>query len=387
MLRSEIDALFTNATGPAPEAAAQQQNPQQHYFGRFKLIHRLSAGHDEELWRVLVDDDGARPRELDLRLFYSRNPACVDRFLAEAEINRSLSQPNLTPVRDRGLRRGLAYTTREVEDGATLGTLQRMLSGPALTVKSAVGIGLDVANALAYVHDHCDALGEPLDLVHGDLCPEGIFVASDGTAKISAARFSHFEGCACRSGRLGYMSPEQLRGASPTPSCDLFALGLIVIELLIGARFIWDGRTTLQDVEAVVHALGEVRRDVSSDLVALLTSLVELDPRRRPASASAVARILEEVWRRAKDNGVEPGSPRMRLCEARAGAFFPRPMENPPPLRPLRRTQSALEEALVLQSAGRGELPNESKRTDEPHPPRLPAKRFAHDRRRLDVGS
>jgi len=334
---------------------------------------------------VLFED--TPPRELNLRVFKSRNPACVDRFLAEAEINHVLSFPNLTRVRDRGLRSGLAYTTKEVEHGATLGDLQRMLSWPAVTVKSAVGIGLDVANALAYIHDHRDPLGEPQGLVHGALAPEAVFVVADGTAKLSDAQFSCFKGCACRRGLLGYMSPEQLRGAAPRPSCDLYALGLIVIELLIGARFIWDGRTTLEDVESVVHALPGVRRDVSRELVALLASLVELDPNCRPSSASAVAQSLEAIWRRAADYRVASDAPRMGRPEARAGKFPSRAAENPPPLRRRRRTAAVVDQALVLHRAPPGGVHHESKRPDERHAPLVQTERPAHRRRRADVGS
>jgi serine/threonine protein kinase len=160
------------------------------------------------------------------------------RFEQEARTTALLNHPNIVAVYDVGSDHGIPFVVSELLRGETL---RARLTNGALPVRTAVAYAREIANGLVAAHD--------LDVVHRDLKPENIFITTDGRLKIL-----DFGLAKCRNetlgiptlsssestqpgtilGTVGYMSPEQVRGANTDERADIFSLGVILHEMIAG---------------------------------------------------------------------------------------------------------------------------------------------------------
>src|SRR5438477_12974155 len=160
------------------------------------------------------------------------------RFEREARAVASLSHPNVIAVHDFGEQSGTFYVITELLEGKTL--RDRMLDAN-VPWRKAVEIGAEIAEGLAAAHAR--------SIVHRDLKPENVYLTSDGRVKIldfGLARFrppsSPQEEASTRTetepgtvmGTVGYMSPEQVRGERADAPSDIFSLGCILYEMIVG---------------------------------------------------------------------------------------------------------------------------------------------------------
>ena len=196
------------------------------------------------------------------------------------------------------------------------GTLRERLRSGALDVTSALQIGRDLAAGLSSAHQR--------RIVHGDLKPANVGFTHDGVTKILdfglAVRVGE-DGLASRDSRIGfagtlpYAAPELLRGGMPDVRTDLWALGVVLYEMLIGQRpFVG-----LEEADLVTHILESspallVRSDgqvISPQVQALVLSLLAKDPSKRPKSAQQVLTALQSAM---------TASPAMSVPDARASS-------------------------------------------------------------------
>src|SRR4029453_13159186 len=172
----------------------------------------------------------------------SADEARVGRFEREARNVSALNHPNIITIYETGDVGGLRFIATEFIDGVTLRTL---LGRGRLDVRHALDIALQVGEALAAAH----AAGG----VHPDLKPENVMVRADGyvkvldfgLAKLSGSEiFAHASDAATRvfeteeglvMGTMRYMAPEQARGEEADSRADVFALGVLLYEMLAGA--------------------------------------------------------------------------------------------------------------------------------------------------------
>ena len=293
---------------------------------------------------VFLARDLRHDREVAVKVLEAHvAPAGAERFLREIRIAARLTHPHILGVHDSGESQGRLYYVMPYVAGETLRS--RLTREGALPVADAVRLLRELADALAYAHEH--------GVVHRDLKPENVLlsgshavVADFGIAKAIAAatesgvapndRLTH-TGVAL--GTPAYMAPEQAVGdATMDHRVDLYALGLIAYELLTGAHP-FTGRTA--QALATAHLtetpapLGERRPDVPSTVASLVMQLLAKDPAARPQSASDLLRVFESPpsvpasTQRPRRRAPLLAATAIVLIAGAVGAYYLRPQRAP----------------------------------------------------------
>lgn len=174
----------------------------------------------------------------------------------------------------------------------------------ALPLPFVLSIAIDAADGLAHIHDLHDSAGRPLSLVHRDVSPENIMVATDGRSKlvdfgIAKRRDSPIETApGVLKGKARYLSPEQVRGAAITPASDQFALGSVLFEMAIGEP-LFPGDSTPQIMYAMgsgeIRDPGEVAGDLPPSFCAVVRRTLDKEPGERYASCAELAVALRQL--------------------------------------------------------------------------------------------
>ncbi len=276
-------------------------------LSRYKIVEQIGAGGMGEVYRA---QDKRLGRDVAVKVLPARL-ACEDeyrrRFEREARAVAALSHPNILAIHDFGVENDIAFAVMELLEGETLREEMRRLGG--LTIANAVDRAQQAARGLAAAHEKA--------IIHRDLKPENLFVTREGSLKIldfglakvlppQGASESSIETLdqAARTmpgtvlGTAAYMAPEQIRGLPVEACADLFALGLILYEMLCQDNPF--GR------ESVLATLGAILHDeppriedsvagVPPELALLVRECLEKNPERRVQSAREVLRRLESA--------------------------------------------------------------------------------------------
>lgn len=236
----------------------------------------------------------------------STDPDRLHRFEKEACAAGALNHPNLLTIYDVGTHEGCPYIVSELLEGETL---RERMRGGALPPHKAINYALQIAHGLATAHDR--------EIVHRDLKPENIFVTKDGRIKIldfglvkllqSPNKKSGQTGLSTVTlktdpgkiiGTVGYMSPEQVRSQPVCHRSDIFSFGIILYEILCGARP-FQRATSVETLNAILNddppKLAELNDKFSPELVRILKRCLEKNPQERFQSASDLAFHLESL--------------------------------------------------------------------------------------------
>ena len=266
-------------------------------FGRYLLLDRIDVGGMGEVFLARVmDGEGAGRLVAMKRLLPSlaEDPELVAMFLDEARIAVQLDHPGVVRIEDLGQHGVIYFIVMEYVPGKDLKALLDLLAarGERIPVPLAVWVTVRVLEALGHAHEKRDALGRELAIVHRDVSPRNVLLSFAGEVKLidfglASARARGLEGeSGAVRGKPAYMSPEQARGGPVDCRADVFAVGVMLCEMLTGARGVAGERgceraRTLLDAPHVPPALARAVR-------AALAS----DPADRPASAAALAQGL-----------------------------------------------------------------------------------------------
>ncbi len=191
--------------------------------GRFELIRKLGRGGFGEVWEARDRDLGRLVAFKAVRPRVGIEPSEF-RTLREAETAASLAHPNLVTLFDVGRAEQGPYLVLELLRGETLAA--HLSRGP-LPPREALRVAQEVAKGLAYAH----ASG----VVHRDLKPENVFLCEDGRIKVLDFGLAHVFGRRrLDGGTPAYMAPEQASGAPEDERTDVFALGVMLFEMVSG---------------------------------------------------------------------------------------------------------------------------------------------------------
>jgi eukaryotic-like serine/threonine-protein kinase len=240
----------------------------------------------------------------------ARRPDFGRRFLAEARLLARLSHPNLVQVLDLGGDERGPFVVVEYLSGETLATaLREMVAarrGIPWPVVTRVAAGL--AAGLAAAHRACNADGRADPILHRDLTPSNVVVCYSGAVKIidfGIAKLAAEAGdtrTGMIKGKLSYLAPELLRGATASPASDLFQLGVTLFESLTGRR-LFEAPSDAARVQAVLHrpipAPGDTVSGLPAALDRIVLQLLAREPSQRFGDADLVRAELEEVLRRS----------------------------------------------------------------------------------------
>ena len=262
--------------------------------GRYRLIELLGEGGMATVFRAA---DAGLGRDVALKLLrpeYLRDPDFSSRFRQEAQAAASLSHPNVVHVYDYGEDPTGPFIVMELVDGEDLATILRR-SG-ALPPRQVARIGSGVARALAAAH----ARG----LIHRDVKPGNVLIGTDGRVKVvdfgiaRAIAEAQLTMPGTTLGSVHYFSPEQARGEPATAASDLYSLGIVLYEMLVGLRpFEGDSAASvaLARLTGPIPDPMAVRPSVSPDLAAITRKALALDPRDRFVSAGVMADALDQT--------------------------------------------------------------------------------------------
>jgi eukaryotic-like serine/threonine-protein kinase len=269
---------------------------------RYRLREPIASGGMGHIYRAL---DERLDREVAIKVL-DPDPSAAEPSILEARATARLAHPGLVQVFDVGSEDGLEYIVMELVPGRSLREL--LAARRRLTPAETVSIGAQLADALAYVHRQ--------GLVHCDVKPRNVMLTPDGTVKL--LDFGIAEGTdSTRTLPLGevrgsaaYISPEQARGERPDARSDIYALGILLYELLAGHP-----PFTGPDVHTVVvqrlvadpPRLRPSNPQVPGALEQVVLTALARDPAARYQSASD----LSDALSRALTVGVR--TPRKRL--------------------------------------------------------------------------
>jgi len=266
-------------------AAAGQAKAAQGRLGRFELRRVLGKGAQATVWLAF---DPRLEREVALKLLRTETSAAVmDQWLHEARAVSRLTHPNIVPLFEADQQQGHPFMVFEYVQGPTLSELLR--SKGALSAREAVGLMLPVLDALRAAHE--------LGLVHRDLKPSNIMVDKSGRPRVMdfgiAARIADV-GDGSIVGTPGYMSPEAARGAAPQPVMDVFAVGMMLGEMLIGRPLMRDSDPyrTIERVQQEDVKLPDTGSKVDDALRAIVQRAVARKPEQRFSSAAELHQAL-----------------------------------------------------------------------------------------------
>jgi serine/threonine-protein kinase len=263
--------------------------------GPYRIVSLIARGGMGDVYRAT---DVRLRRDVALKLLSETrtgDPLRVERFMQEAQVTASLDHPNIVRIFDVGHYGDRAFFVAELLDGETLGA---RIARSTLPSAEAARIAADVARGLAAAH----AAG----LVHRDLKPDNIFLTRSGATKIldfgiaklsedqpGQRGFSTLTGIVV--GTAGYLAPEQIRGEPVDARADLFALGVVLFEMLTGKRAF--GRDHVVDtLHAILHDdppdTLDRRDDVPAEVREITIRLLQKSPNVRVQSAEEVAARL-----------------------------------------------------------------------------------------------
>jgi len=274
---------------------------QAHFGNEYTVERELTGGG---MSRVVVARDAALDRHVVIKVLPPNVTATisVDRFRREIMLAAALQHPNVVPVLRAGELNGVPFFVMPYIEGESLRT--RMMRGP-LSVRETVNIMKDVARALAFAHGR--------GIIHRDIKPDNVMlsagaavVADFGVAKaLSASRTTGprpvsptITGVGMSPGTPAYMAPEQAAADPKTDHrADIYSLGIVAYEMLAGAPP-FHGRSPQMLLAAHLSEkpalLSTRRHQVPKLLSDLINQCLEKDPARRPDSAVAVLRTLED---------------------------------------------------------------------------------------------
>src|SRR3954468_22851913 len=260
---------------------------------RYELEELVGTGGMSSVYKAR---DRLLERNVALKVLhpqYSDDAEYVERFRREARSVAQLSHPHIVTVIDRGEDGGQQFIVFEFIDGENLKQLIGRI-GP-LPVRRAVELALEIADALAFAHDH--------GLVHRDVKPQNVLLTPDGDAKVTdfgIARSLDVEKGVTQTGTVlgtsNYLSPEQASGQPVTPATDVYSLGAVLYELLTGdvpfpgENFV---AVAMKHLHEPAPNLLDVRKDVPLRVAAAVDRALEKDPEQRFPTMDAFAAELD----------------------------------------------------------------------------------------------
>ena len=262
-------------------------------LGRYHLLDRLGAGGMGEVWRAR---DANLDREVAIKVLTSGTIADAEthaRFRREALALSRLSHSGIATVFDFDDFEGTPFLVMELVTGGDLEA--RLASGP-MPFDDVRTLGAAIADALQDAHAN--------GIVHRDLKPGNIMLTQTGQPKILDFGIAMLLGDAGANkltrtgmilGSLPYMAPEQLTGDADSPQTDLYALGVLLFEMLTGRRPFLKERAEALMFEIFGSApptVRSLRPDVPDDLDRLVMGCLSKAPADRPANAAAVSAAL-----------------------------------------------------------------------------------------------
>ncbi len=283
---------------------------------RYELQEPIGRGGMATIYRAVDLRMGRTVAVKILREVYSSDPKFVTRFQREARAASALQHPNIVQVFDYGQSGDSYYIAMEFIEGADL---RRYLKKHGmLSNERAIEIAHDVALGLGAAHKR--------GIVHRDVKPQNVMLNDDGLVKLTdfgiASVYKDVDAerlttTGMTLGTVQYYAPEQAQGEVVSPAADIYALGIVMYEMLAG-KTPFDGDTpvavAMRHIQDIPEPPSRINPRISPALVRIILRCLEKDPRDRYRDGDALAYALENVSRAPARRGASSmtGSPLSR---------------------------------------------------------------------------
>ncbi|AUX35349.1 MULTISPECIES: serine/threonine-protein kinase [Sorangium] len=273
---------------------------------RYRVIKRLASGGMAEVFVAeSAGIEGFKKQVAIKRVLpqLSKKEQFIAMFLDEARLSAHLSHSNVVSVFDIGVGDGTYFIVMEYVDGADLRALlehQKKVGRP-MSVEVAAFMAAKMCQGLAYAHDLATADGKPLQIVHRDITPANVLITRYGEVKIvdfglakASSQLAESDAGIIK-GKFGYLAPETVLEQGVDQRVDIFALGIILWEMLAGRRlFLGDSDyITVRLVrDAVVPSLQQINGEVPRELEQIIRRALARDPAARYHTARELGRDL-----------------------------------------------------------------------------------------------
>ncbi len=276
-------------------------------FGNYLLMERIAIGGMAELFKAKQNGLEGFARILAIKRILphlAANQDFVTMFIDEAKLAAQLSHPNIGHIYDLGKLEDSYFIAMEYVDGKDLRSILREIDAKEarMPFRVAAYVAQKLCSALSYAHAAKDMDGKRMDLVHRDVSPQNILISTTGEVKLvdfgiakAASKAGHTQTGALK-GKLLYMSPEQAWGKTIDLRADIFALGVVMWEMLAGRKlFYGDSEMSILEKvrEAVVEPPRSIREDIPEELERIVLKALEKDASKRYRDCQAMQADLE----------------------------------------------------------------------------------------------
>ena len=282
-------------------------------FGQYTLVDRLAVGGMAEVYLATVHGEAGFEKPVVIKVLhdrYSEDEGLVQMFVDEARLTAQLMHSNICQVHDLGLVNEAFFMAMEFIAGEDLRTLQDYANRQrmAMPVEAAVFIACEALAGMDYAHRKEDSDGAHLNIIHRDISPQNILVSYEGEVKIIDFGIAKAKTRAVQTeagvikGKFRYMSPEQASGLQIDHRTDLFAVAVVLYELLTGRPHSID----LPDTE-ILHRIRKAKfeplgkkRKVPSKLEKIVNKALSRKPSKRYNTAADFRSDLLDLAQRCK---------------------------------------------------------------------------------------
>jgi dienelactone hydrolase len=271
-------------------------------LGHYRIVEKIGEGGMGEVYRA---HDERLDRNVAVKVLHEsvvHDADRLSRFEREAKAVAKLDHPNILAIHDFGTETGTSYAVMELLEGKSV---RELISKGDITTATAVKYARDIADGLAAAHDK--------GIIHRDLKPENVFLTRDARIKILDFGLAKLrlpeQDLATETptetldtapgsliGTIAYMAPEQIQGRPADHRSDIFALGVVLYEMLTGHRP-FRGSTTVETAAAILKEdpppLEGRTAVLPTPLRALVKRVLDKNPAKRPQSASEVSSLLK----------------------------------------------------------------------------------------------
>jgi serine/threonine-protein kinase len=280
-------------------------------FGKYYLLDRIGAGGMAEVFlAVAIGPEGFQRTLVIKRMLphLSQDRAFVRMFVDEAKLCGLLSHPNLVQIFEFGAIDDSFFIAMEHVQGETLSAVRAKLAQEKriAPVAASLEIARQVCLGLHYAHSLSSASGQPLGIIHRDISPSNLMISFHGAVKIldfgiarvaEELRETHTQAGTMK-GKVSYMSPEQIRMEPVDHRSDVFAVGVVLHEMLTARRLFkasneFSGAKMV--IESVIALPSSVNPEVPPEVDRVVMRALERNRDARYATAGEMAEDLEKV--------------------------------------------------------------------------------------------
>ncbi|MEM9952001.1 MAG: protein kinase [Chloroflexota bacterium] len=278
--------------------------------GRYQLLKQQGSGGMSVIYRAF---DRALARTVAIKLLrpsLTRDPSFLEKFRNEARAIAKLSHPNIVTVYDVGSDGPTHFIVMELVEGTDLKKIIK--EEGSVSIDRAIDLSIQICAGLGYAHRS--------NLVHADVKPQNMLVTPADVVKVTdfgiAQALTNTQPMAKAEvvwGSPHYFAPEQARGEQPTPQADVYAVGVVMFELLTGELpYVGANQQELAmaHIREPIPNVSEYRPGIPDRLAKLIYRAMSKDPRDRYRDADQMGNILQKYRSQARDNtAVSPQVP------------------------------------------------------------------------------